>query len=141
MQSTIFEDTTLVAPAPFKTPLLKWIGNKQRFAHTIASYFPKRFGTYFEPFLGSGAVLATVAPEVAVATDFICTVDRNLEHIAPSTRRIEGVVSATLGRDERRRQEKGVRSNQGFLQCQTKWRRFAVLISFVLWRSRQIQAS
>lgn len=54
---------------PYKTQLLKWIGNKQRFAHEIASYFPDEYGTYFEPFLGSGAVLATLQPERAVASD------------------------------------------------------------------------
>lgn len=56
--------------APFKQQLLKWIGNKQRFAHEIASYFPPlRAGTYFEPFLGSGAVLATLAPARAIGSD------------------------------------------------------------------------
>ncbi len=49
--------------------LLKWIGNKQRFAAQIVSNFPKTFGTYYEPFLGSGAVLATLAPEKAVGSD------------------------------------------------------------------------
>jgi DNA adenine methylase len=49
--------------------LLKWIGNKQRFSHEIVSFFPDQFGTYYEPFLGSGAVLATLAPEKAVASD------------------------------------------------------------------------
>ncbi len=38
--------------------LLKWIGNKQRFAETIISYMPSEFNNYFEPFLGSGAVMA-----------------------------------------------------------------------------------
>lgn len=55
--------------APFKTQLLKWIGNKQRFAHEIVSYFPASYGTYIEPFLGSGAVLGTLAPGKAVAGD------------------------------------------------------------------------
>jgi DNA adenine methylase len=54
---------------PFKCQLLKWIGNKQRFAHEIVSYFPVEFGVYFEPFLGSGAVLGTLAPEKGVASD------------------------------------------------------------------------
>lgn len=54
---------------PLKTQLLKWIGNKQRFAHEISSLFPADFGTYFEPFLGSGAVLGTLAPARAVASD------------------------------------------------------------------------
>lgn len=54
---------------PFKLQLLKWIGNKQRFAHEIISYFPEHFGTYFEPFLGSGGVLGSLAPTRAVASD------------------------------------------------------------------------
>jgi DNA adenine methylase len=55
--------------SPFKTQLLKWVGSKQRFAHEIVSYFPAEFGTYFEPFLGSAAVLATLAPARAVGSD------------------------------------------------------------------------
>lgn len=54
---------------PFRRQLLKWIGNKQRFAHEIASYFPGQFGAYYEPFLGSGAVLGTLAPRSAFASD------------------------------------------------------------------------
>lgn len=38
--------------------LLKWIGNKQRFAQIIVSYMPDKFNNYYEPFLGSGAVMA-----------------------------------------------------------------------------------
>lgn len=38
--------------------LLKWIGNKQRFAEKIISYMPEQFEDYYEPFLGSGAVMA-----------------------------------------------------------------------------------
>ena len=56
---------------PFKLQLLKWIGNKQRFAHEIVGYFPDHYGTYFEPFVGSGAVLGTLAPRDAVASDVI----------------------------------------------------------------------
>ena len=38
--------------------LLKWIGNKQRFAEEIISYMPDTFNDYYEPFMGSGAVMA-----------------------------------------------------------------------------------
>ena len=55
--------------ARFSCQLLKWIGNKQRFAREIISYFPDKFRTYHEPFLGSGGVLGTLAPERAVASD------------------------------------------------------------------------
>jgi DNA adenine methylase len=54
---------------PFRTQLLKWIGNKQKSAGAIISHFPKPFGTYYEPFLGSGGVLGVLAPERAVAGD------------------------------------------------------------------------
>jgi DNA adenine methylase len=54
---------------PFRSQLLKWVGSKQRFAHEIVAAFPPRFGTYFEPFLGSGAVLGTLAPVRAVGSD------------------------------------------------------------------------
>ena len=49
--------------------LLKWIGSKYRMAEEITSYFPRRFGTFHEPFLGSGSVLATVAPGAGVGSD------------------------------------------------------------------------
>ncbi len=54
---------------PLRNSLLKWIGNKQRFAHEIVACFPARFERYMEPFVGSGAVLATLAPSHAVASD------------------------------------------------------------------------
>jgi DNA adenine methylase len=69
MQLIMFAEDGAKAPAPFKTQLLKWVGNKQRFAHEIASYFPQDFGDYYEPFLGSGAVLATFSPQRAFASD------------------------------------------------------------------------
>jgi DNA adenine methylase len=68
-QLAMFDRERPVRVEPFQTGLLKWIGNKQRTAHEIASYFPADFGTYYEPFIGSGAVLATLAPRSAVASD------------------------------------------------------------------------
>ena len=53
----------------FKQQLLKWVGNKQRFAHEIIRFFPERFGTYREPFLGSGGVLGVLAPMNGVGSD------------------------------------------------------------------------
>lgn len=49
--------------------LLKWIGNKHRFAAEIVSYFPKNHNAYREPFLGSGAVLGTLAPARGIGSD------------------------------------------------------------------------
>ncbi|MFA7237542.1 MAG: Dam family site-specific DNA-(adenine-N6)-methyltransferase [Phycisphaeraceae bacterium] len=68
-QSLLFMEGGRAEVSPFKTGLLKWIGNKQRMAHEIASYFPANFGTYIEPFLGSAAVLATLQPTRAIGAD------------------------------------------------------------------------
>jgi DNA adenine methylase len=57
------------ALSPETGQLLKWIGNKHRFACEIVSYFPKSFKVYREPFLGSGAVLGTLAPEKGIGSD------------------------------------------------------------------------
>lgn len=38
-------------------PLLKWVGNKRKVAKEIISYFPDSFNNYYEPFVGSGAIL------------------------------------------------------------------------------------
>jgi len=54
---------------PFKTQLLKWVGNKQKQAPDIIKFFPESFGTYIEPFLGSGGVLGVLNPRRAIASD------------------------------------------------------------------------
>lgn len=69
MQPQLFDLGDYRPVVPFKSQLLKWIGNKQRFAHEIVSFFPDRIGTYFEPFLGGGGVLGVLAPRSAVASD------------------------------------------------------------------------
>lgn len=60
-----------VHPVPPKGALLKWVGSKKRSAAAIVQAFPPRFGTYWEPFLGSGAVLGTLQPAKAVASDVL----------------------------------------------------------------------
>lgn len=63
-----FSDSFEALP-PLKGQLLKWVGNKQRHAPYITPFFPKKFGTYFEPFLGAGGVLGTLGPERAIGSD------------------------------------------------------------------------
>lgn len=71
MQTYLFQDAGLIKEMvrPPKGQLLKWIGNKQRFARKIVSFFPDGFTRYFEPFLGSGAVLGTLAKDGSVGAD------------------------------------------------------------------------
>lgn len=69
-QSSLFARDEIPSDArPFHTQLLKWIGNKQKQAAEIIRFFPPEFGTYYEPFLGSGGVLGVLAPRRAVASD------------------------------------------------------------------------
>lgn len=69
MQLALFSNYDQASIRPPAGQLLKWIGNKQRFAAEVVSYFPRNYRRYFEPFLGSGAVLATLAPRQGVASD------------------------------------------------------------------------
>jgi DNA adenine methylase len=69
MQRLLFDLEVHRWVLPFKAQLLKWVGNKQRYAHEIVSLLPERFGTYFEPFLGAGGVLGTLAPAQGVGSD------------------------------------------------------------------------
>ena len=62
-------ETRQIVVTTSRKQLLKWIGNKQRFASEIISYFPEDYGTYFEPFLGSGAVWGALAPKRAFVSD------------------------------------------------------------------------
>ncbi len=68
-QASLFEVASESKVQPFKQGLLKWVGNKQKMAHLIIESFPESFGTYYEPFLGSGAVLGTLSPKSAFGSD------------------------------------------------------------------------
>jgi DNA adenine methylase len=61
--------------------MLKWVGNKYRYAATIAEHLPAEFDTYYEPFVGTAAVLATIQPERAVAGDTLPTLVSLLEAV------------------------------------------------------------
>lgn len=70
IQKVLFDEVHKHIEVPqFKTQLLKWVGNKQKFSNEIVSFFPIVFNRYFEPFLGSGAVLATLSPQDSLASD------------------------------------------------------------------------
>jgi DNA adenine methylase len=73
VQLGLFEkslDTNLLPPRT-RPPgqLLKWVGNKYRHANEIVHLLPHTFKRYIEPFVGTGAVLATLAPQDALAGD------------------------------------------------------------------------
>ena len=50
-------------------PILKYRGGKSKEIPNFSSFIPKDFDTYFEPFLGGGAVFFHLAPQKAVIND------------------------------------------------------------------------
>jgi DNA adenine methylase len=55
----------IVSPRPF----LKWAGGKGKLIQQYIPYFPKKFKTYYEPFLGGAAVFFYLNPPSAALTD------------------------------------------------------------------------
>lgn len=43
------------------SPFLKWVGGKRALLPELREHFPRRIGTYYEPFLGGGAVFWDLA--------------------------------------------------------------------------------
>ncbi|MEZ0360369.1 MAG: DNA adenine methylase [Hydrogenobacter sp.] len=60
-------------------PFLKWAGGKSRWVHELCKFFPRRFESYHEPFLGSGAVFFHLFKEGKIKKAFLS--DANCELI------------------------------------------------------------
>ena len=50
-------------------PFLKWAGGKAQLLKDLYKHLPKDFNTYYEPFVGAGALFMSLAPENAVIND------------------------------------------------------------------------
>ena len=51
-------------------PFVKWAGGKRAIIKDIMKLVPNNFNTYYEPFVGGGAVLFELAPKKAVINDY-----------------------------------------------------------------------
>ena len=53
----------------FARPFVKWVGGKRQVLDHLVAQAPKKFGTYYEPFVGGGALFWRLKPERAVLSD------------------------------------------------------------------------
>lgn len=50
-------------------PFVKWAGGKRQIIDKLKKYVPDEFNTYYEPFVGGGALLFELSPKKAVIND------------------------------------------------------------------------
>lgn len=51
------------------TPFVKWAGGKRQIIDKLKQYIPDEFKTYYEPFVGGGALLFELSPKKVVISD------------------------------------------------------------------------
>ncbi|MBQ8192990.1 MAG: DNA adenine methylase [Bacilli bacterium] len=51
-------------------PFVKWAGGKRQIIDKLKMYVPDEFNTYYEPFVGGGALLFELSPREAVINDY-----------------------------------------------------------------------
>lgn len=72
-------------------PVLKWVGGKRQLLNTIIELMPKDYNTYFEPFVGGGAVLFSLEPQKAYINDLNSEL-YNLYNIIKSKKKLKALV-------------------------------------------------
>ncbi|HFI0702823.1 TPA: DNA adenine methylase [Streptococcus suis] len=55
---------------PTLQPFTKWTGGKRQLLPVIKSLMPDNYNSYFEPFIGGGAVFFELTPQKAIINDF-----------------------------------------------------------------------
>lgn len=60
------KDKTLVKQA---RPFVKWVGGKSKLISQLLELMPQSYGSYYEPFLGGGAMFFNLKPETAYIND------------------------------------------------------------------------
>ncbi len=64
---------------PTAVPFLKWAGGKRQLLPQLRRFFPRDFGTYIEPFLGSGAVFFDLYASGALSGRSVVLSDGNAD--------------------------------------------------------------
>ncbi len=72
-------------------PVVKWVGGKRQLLDVFDPLFPRQVTSYCEPFLGGGAVLFKLQPEVAYVNDINSELIQMYEVIRDD---VEGLIQA-----------------------------------------------
>jgi len=72
-------------------PFLKWVGGKGQLLEQLESLFPEKYNSYFEPFIGGGAVFFALNPKKAHINDINKTLVKTYIHIKEN---IDGLIKS-----------------------------------------------
>lgn len=67
--TTSVSRTPITAIGDKAKPFIQWVGGKRDMIEQYKNFIPKNFGTYYEPFLGGGAMFFYLKPEKAILSD------------------------------------------------------------------------
>jgi DNA adenine methylase len=77
LQSGSVNPQSTIRNPQFVRPLLKWAGGKRQLLPAFRRFYPREFGAYFEPFVGSGAVFFDLHAERALEGRRVVLTDSN----------------------------------------------------------------
>jgi DNA adenine methylase len=90
-------------------PFLKWVGGKGQLLEQFQELFPEKYNSYFEPFIGGGAVFFSLNPKKAIINDINTTlvqtyiyIKEDVEKIIKELRKLENEF---LSKEQEERKE------------------------------------
>ena len=57
-------DDEIVTEGNFPVPFIKWVGGKRCLIKELTANLPEKFGTYYEPFVGGGALFFAINKKI-----------------------------------------------------------------------------
>jgi DNA adenine methylase len=95
-------------------PFLKWAGSKRKLLHHLLPVVPPDFGTYYEPFLGSGALFFALEPDKAVLADAIPNLIDTYKAVRDDVERVIHYLSRLLPTKEQYYQTRAAKPSDRF---------------------------
>lgn len=69
-------------------PFLKWVGGKGQLLEQFQELFPEKYNSYFEPFIGGGAVFFSINPKKAIINDINTTLVQTYIYIKDDVEKV-----------------------------------------------------